>query len=246
MKQNQLVKVVIPIYKNNLNGDESRALQQCCKILFRYPIVIVKPESLNIHAILQAYPQLETENFDDDFFTNLEAYNVLMLSPLFYKRFLDCEYILIYQLDAYVFGDELEDWCRKSYDYIGAPWITRGMFWKELGDFFRKRVGLKEKIRYGDCFFEVGNGGFSLRRTQTFYEIATKAVPPASIPEDILWSRRLRNSDYRVPDYKEALLFSFDKYPETGFKITHRIPFGCHAWNRKKMICFWKNIILES
>ena len=232
-----MVKVIIPIYKNNLDKDESLALQQCCKILSRYPIVVVKPKSLDISAILQEYPQLETESFEDAFFKDLEAYNALMLSPLFYERFLDCEYLLIYQLDAYVFRDELEDWCRKSYDYIGAPWISRE-------NFFKKLIGKKEKGLYDDCLFEVGNGGFSLRRTQPFYEMASKTETyPEFIPEDILWSRRLRAGNYRVPDYKEALLFSFDKYPAECFKITHQIPFGCHAWNRKKMYRFWKDII---
>ncbi|GHT64318.1 hypothetical protein FACS189451_11850 [Bacteroidia bacterium] len=242
--ENQLVKIVIPVYKNDLAKDESLALAQCCKILSRYPIVIVKPESLDVSAILRKYPQLEIENFDNDFFKSIEAYNTLMLSPSFYERFLNCEYILVYQLDAYVFRDELEDWCRKSYDYIGAPWITKGIFWKKLEKFLKKLIGRKVKKNYDDCFFEVGNGGFSLRRTDTFYELAlTTEVHAEFIPEDILWSRKLRNGNYRVPDYKEALLFSFDKYPAECFKITHKIPFGCHAWNRKKMVRFWKNRI---
>jgi hypothetical protein len=242
--ENQLVKIVIPVYKNDLDKDESLALAQCCKILSRYPVVIAKPESLDVSAILQKYPQLETENFDDDFFRSIEAYNTLMLSPSFYERFLNFEYILVYQLDAYVFRDELEDWCRKSYDYIGAPWIARGIFWKKFEKFFKKLIGRKVKKIYDDCFFEVGTGGFSLSRTDTFYELAhTTEVHAEFIPEDILWSRKLRKGNYRVPDYKEALLFSFDKYPAECFKITHKIPFGCHAWNRKKMIRFWKNRI---
>jgi hypothetical protein len=244
--ENQLVKIVIPVYKKDLNKDESLALAQCCKILSRYPLVIVKPRSLDVNAILQKYPQLETESFDDDSFKNLEAYNTLMLSPLFYKRFLDYEYILVYQLDAYVFKDELEDWCCKSYDYIGAPWIVKGLFWKKMKRLFKKLTGRKEKRPYRDCFFKVGNGGFSLRRTNTFYEIASEtAICSEFVPEDILWSRRLRSGNYRVPDYKEALLFSFDKYPAEGFRITRKIPFGCHAWNRKKMFHFWKDFILR-
>jgi hypothetical protein len=244
MPLNQTVKVIIPIYKNRLDNDESLSLQQGCKILSRYPIVIVKPESLDIGNIIREYPSLETESFEDYFFRNMDSYNKLMVSPMFYERFLDCEYILIYQLDAYVFRDELEDWCRKAYDYIGAPWITRGEFWKKLGRLFRKLMGLKVKRRYDDCMYNVGNGGFSLRRTHLFYEIArtTKNVTDP-VPEDIFWSRIMRNGKYRIPDYKEALFFSFDKYPCECFQITGKIPFGCHAWNRKKMYCFWKNYI---
>ena len=241
---NQMVKVIIPVYKNNLDNDESLSLQQCCKILFRYPIVIIKPESLDISAIIREYPSLETESFEDHFFDNMEGYNKLMVSSVFYERFSDCEYILIYQLDAYVFRDELEDWCRKSYDYIGAPWIARGEFWKKLGRFFRKLVGLKAKRQYHDYMYSVGNGGFSLRRTRLFYEIAcTTGNLTDPVPEDIFWSWTMKNGKYHVPDYKEALLFSFDKYPAECFRITWKIPFGCHAWNRKKMYCFWKDYI---
>jgi hypothetical protein len=49
-----------------------------------------------------------------------------MLSIDFYKRFRDYKFILIYQLDAYVFRDELEYWCEQDYDFIGAPLIENG------------------------------------------------------------------------------------------------------------------------
>ncbi|MDR0769385.1 MAG: hypothetical protein LBE71_05735 [Dysgonamonadaceae bacterium] len=241
---NHTVKVIIPVYKNNLNNDEALSLQQCCKILSRYPIVIVKPESLDISAIIREYPSLGTENFDDHFFRNIEGYNELMVSPLFYERFLDCEYILIYQLDAYVFRDELEDWCCKSYDYIGAPWIRREKSLQNCWLFRKLYRGPKAIRLYDDCLYNAGNGGFSLRRTHLFYEIVCTAENVTDpVPEDIFWSRIMRNDKHRVPDYKEALLFSFDRYPAECFQITGKIPFGCHAWNRKKMYRFWKNII---
>lgn len=30
---------------------------------------------------------------------------------------------MIYQLDAWVFNDELSSWCSLGYDYIGAPFF---------------------------------------------------------------------------------------------------------------------------
>jgi hypothetical protein len=75
-----------------------------------------------------------------------------MLSKHFYKQFAEYVYILIYQLDAYVFSDQLEFWCGKQYDYIGAPWLDEG----EIGEppVFRPISG--------------GNGGLSLRRVEKF------------------------------------------------------------------------------
>jgi hypothetical protein len=57
------------------------------------------------------------------------------------------EFVLFYELDAFVFRDELDSWCDANYDYIGAPWFEG----------------------FANCssqspFIGVGNGGFSLRK----------------------------------------------------------------------------------
>ena len=78
-----------------------------------------------------------------------------MLSRNFYKRFYSYDYMLIYQLDAYVFKDELEYWCKKGYDYIGAPWL--------------KLNKLKTMHEFADPP-AVGNGGFSLRNIKIAIE----------------------------------------------------------------------------
>ncbi|MDR3218609.1 MAG: hypothetical protein LBU22_06445 [Dysgonamonadaceae bacterium] len=253
----ELVKVIVPVYKADLTGYEVLSLRQCCRVFAAYPIVIVKPESLDIRNLGEIYPQLEIASFDDDFFKNLASYNHLMLSSLFYKRFLDYEYILIYQLDAYVFRDELAFWCRKSYAYIGAPWIKKKSFCKNTTNTIKHWMGVKDKRPYSDAFYKVGNGGFSLRRVSLFYEIAEKEkdliqtylhpVPDhiAYMPEDIFWALEPHRKNYHfpVPDYKEGLLFSFDKYPKQCFQITKTLPFGCHGWNRRKNFSFWKKFI---
>jgi hypothetical protein len=239
MENNKSVKIIIPVYKNTLDATEYQSLNQCCSVLANYPKAIVKPESLDISPITSQFSQLGVENFDDSFFTSIETYNSLMLSAEFYSRFLEYDYILIYQLDAYIFRDELTEWCAKAYDYIGAPWIPRGKFWKKTGRGIRKLFGLPVKKRFYDCYYQVGNGGFSLRRTKTFHRLVPQAKPE-DIPEDIVWSRILRKEKCNLPDYREALLFAFDKYPENCFRITGKIPFGCHAWNRKKMFGFWE------
>lgn len=51
-----------------------------------------------------------------------------MLSAEFYERFLAWDYILLCQTDAFVFRDELADWCARGYDYIGAPWPLRPIY----------------------------------------------------------------------------------------------------------------------
>jgi hypothetical protein len=45
-----------------------------------------------------------------------------------------------------------------------------------------------------------------------------------------------------LPDWKEALAFSIEQNPQTGYKILGKLPFGCHAWERYEPN-FWKGII---
>ena len=226
-------------------------------MLVRYPVAIVKPRSLDLSRLLQRYPRLQVEAFPDDYFDGIAAYNRLMLSPLFYERFLQFEYILVYQLDAYVFRDDLERWCSAGHDYLGAPWIPRGRFYKTVRYAFNSLIGINKRIPWRMIRYRVGNGGFSLRAVRAFHDIARKEqtlvqtyTRPTSgsrefLPEDLFWAIEPQRKGYSfaVPGYKEALLFSFDKYPAQCWKITRTLPFGCHAWNRKKHFRFWKKYI---
>jgi len=147
--------VVIPIYKKELNKYEILSLNQCCNILKKHLIIFVTHKDLDCklynnicqnHNISYKY-----EYFSKKYFKNIYGYNALMLSKSFYKRFLDYLYILIYQLDAFVFRDELEYWCNKGYDYIGAPWLE---------------INKSEPIVNFVNQVTIGNGGFSLRNTK--------------------------------------------------------------------------------
>ena len=60
--------------------------------------------------------------FDDRFFRNPVTYSRLLTMAGFYECFKRYEYMLVAQLDAWVFSDRLDFWCGKGYDYIGAPW----------------------------------------------------------------------------------------------------------------------------
>jgi hypothetical protein len=262
----ELVKVIVPVYKADLDEYESLSLKQCCHILSAYPIVIVKPKSLDISNLCEKYPQLEEVSFEDDFFDSQASYNHLMLSSVFYERFLDSEYILIYQLDAYVFRDELANWCLKSYDYIGAPWFLKNdnnLLAKSLWIFRKKiskllRISSKSKWPFRrEIMNKVGNGGFSLRRVEIFYRISlaeTEIIRAYLLPlndvarftpEDVFWALEPVRNGYKftVPSFKEALSFAFDTFPEIAYSKTKKIPFGCHAWSQEEHSHFWKDYI---
>jgi hypothetical protein len=249
-----LVKIIVPVYKTTFSPYETVSLNQCCNILKNYPLIFVKPESLNSNELLEKFPMFQTESFPDSYFKGLKGYNQLMLSSEFYERFSDAEYILIYQPDAFIFKDDLKYWCNLSYDYIGAPWIPKER--NPIALFFYKRK-LKKKPYKKEILFKVGNGGFSLRKVASFAEItqkekkriATYLFPADSkmnfFPEDVFWALEPQRLGYKfkIPDYKKALEFAFDQYPENCFDLTGKLPLGCHGWNRTKGWRFWKKHI---
>lgn len=252
MNHTKQVAVIIPFYKSTLTAWEEISLTQCFKILGAYPIIAVKPLSLDIESIIKNRNFTEVQNFEDRFFENVQGYNALMLSSTFYERFLEYELILIHQLDAFVFRDDLQKWCQSGYDYIGAPWLKRE---EDKGIVNELKTKVKSSLytffnltKYGvpsDRQFDnvVGNGGFSLRRVKKFYNLARKFSSKQNIylkrtefqfHEDVFWSIEINRkwNWLRIPPYKTALGFSFENRPERALKLTNNIiPFGCHAWD---------------
>ncbi len=250
------VKIIIPIYKTEISELEHRSLQQAYQILSNYPICIIKPESLDLSQILKGYPQVTIESFEDEYFKGISGYNQLMLSSDFYARFSDYEYILIYQLDAYVFKDELAMWCSKGYDYIGAPWLQKPVYrlpvikqFMHLSFILSKKTGRPNKQSFWN---KIGNGGLSLRKVKSHYATCINQKEQIEFylsqkrshfyNEDVFWATEARGFSY--PDTLEALHFAFDKYPKLSYKLTEKqLPFGCHSWYKRKMKKFWQPII---
>lgn len=124
----QLVKIIIPFYKETLNSWENAALANNMEKLAAYPIVFLAPEELNIAHYTQTYPQAETVRVSTDWLgtkRGIAGYNEMMMSEAFYQLFDDTDYILICHTDAWIFSDQLQQWCQADYDLIAAPWPTR-------------------------------------------------------------------------------------------------------------------------
>lgn len=121
-KPQEQAAVVIPVYRKDLSLYEQISMKRCHEVLGKHPLFFISPEGLRIDRDdWSSYGRILY--FHPEYFGNTSAYNRLMFSPAFYRRFADFEYILIYQLDSFVFKDQLSYWCGLSYDYIGAPWI---------------------------------------------------------------------------------------------------------------------------
>lgn len=258
----QKVAVIVPIYREP-TALEDISLQQCFKVLAKsYPILCVKPNSLNLHT---AYPFDKLIGFDDAYFKDISGYNRLMLAGEFYGAFLDYEYILIYQLDAFVFKDELDIWCKKNIDYVGAPWLRHKYpdvikaVKNNVLSYIHRKFDVRDKNTLAptqlQLEYKVGNGGLSLRRTQLFYDLTQRFQEKikeytlnsaANFNEDVFWSIEVNRKKkiLRIPSYKEAVYFAFEVPVDRGFELTnHTLPFGCHAWN--KNLDVWRPIFKD-
>lgn len=241
------VAIVVPAYNPKFTADEEISLRHLTHFLGASDKFLVVPQSLDINV-----PGFRVRRFADEFFFDTATYSALLLSSNFYRTFGEYRYILIYQLDALVFSDQLSWWCETGLDYVGAPWLAG--------------VGLD--------FIEtdtVGNGGFSLRRIESFlrvtespgfekefarYRDALDATKPAyrqlmNVPrklagrvlsrnkrqkasggvdpgdrlnEDCFWSFRARKyfPEFRIASVPEALRFSFEVAPRRCYELNRR------------------------
>lgn len=257
------IVVVVPIYLSTLTPEEEVSLKQCLTILAEYRIVIIKPENLNITHLESYYSLPEIIDFPDECFLNLRAYNKLVLSKGFYLRFSSFQYMLIYQLDAYVFKDELLFWANKGFDYIGAPWVPwkkryltlLGRYMLLFQRFWWKLMDKKRLYNEKYFYYQVGNGGFSLRKIQKMIEITDcyrkeidnqLADDSPFYPEDIFLLLNLTDKRCQLskPPFVDALKFAMEHNPKWAYEYNNEsLPFGCHNWTDKNMFPFWSQII---
>jgi hypothetical protein len=266
MTKKEQVCIVIPIYQEIEDPAEMAAIQQCFNVLGGYQIYFAIPEKLE--SYIQSKPhflegRVEYKLFRNNFFADIPGYNRLLKSRLFYKQFITYDFLLIYQPDAYVFKDELLDWCDKGFDNIGAPLF--------LGH---------EKAQKDSPLVGQGNGGFCLRNVKSCYKVAASfrkvhyqkkytdgntsalrriyrtvkhdfifnySFDPFQpiMNEDLFWSQLVPAvfPDFRVPEPEAAVGFSFEVNPEVLYQLNHqKLPFGCHAWKRYSPD-FWMNFI---
>jgi len=259
------VTVVIPIYKPQLTDRELISLTQCLRVLGSYPIYLAAPHSLDISYYRKFCPALRAKTFDDAYFRDIQGYNRLMLSEPFYEAFAGTEYMLIYQLDAFVFRDDLADWCRRGYDYIGAPWLRDRDFtgWQDRISFqIRQRIATLLNLKKDDGVTPreiinlngVGNGGLSLRRIPAMLRCLRRfrrkideyeRIHHHQYNEDVFWGVEVNRywPLLRIPSYRRALHFSVEFYPQRAIEHYNngQLPFGCHAWDIHET-AYWRPI----
>ena len=256
--------ILIPVYKKVLKPSEEASLRQCAKILNEFPFEIICPKGIDIsnyEKILNEYNlKYSFRYFDKKYFKNVFTYSHLLLDKNFYKLYSDYDYMFLYQLDAWVFKNELEYWVNQGYDYIGAPW-------------FEDTEDENSKI-----IKRSGTGGLSLRKVSAVTELLStdyhvilsltdffKKKKKERLISNVLsaptmflrwlfqpdrftpfWQNTdmfedqaiVIHSEFAMPEFKVAKAdvnykFSFEVFPRRLYEMNNNeLPVGCHAFER--------------
>jgi len=207
---------------------------------------------------------------------SVSSYNHLMLNREFYEFYRGFTHILIAQLDSYVFRDELEKWCHEPWAYIGAPIYPAGACYGEThcqgigcGGFslrnissFLRAFDLNPSVItfkvIGETLSPYNWGGKLVKLTQAVKLMVSKDTRIQQknnsiqrligVNEDVIYGSYLPQilSDYLVPGYRDACLFSLDRYVEEDLQAISQLPFGIHAWfSRPSTLKLWSKYIPE-
>lgn len=260
-----MVDIVIPIYKVTPSADDCVSIRQTFAVLKQHCITFIHPKSLDLSSY-KTFGHAQFQAFDDYFFDSIQGYNSLLLNADFYKTFAQ-EYMLICQTDAYVFKDDLDLWCNKNYDYIGAPWLRSHKHiplakkvWEnivcsilQMTNYHGNQTTQKNKAL---LYNAVGNGGFSLRKREKMIAVLEQLQPQVQVylnpkntnrffAEDVFFSiePQRHGLKFNKPSTNEACNFAIENKPELALALNAgHLPMGCHRWNKENRL-FWKHYI---
>ena len=111
----------------------------------------------------------------------------------FYKCFSEYKYLFIYQLDGWIFEDNVQKYLDLDVDYIGSPW--------NVGSFNLQ------------CD-TIGNGGVSLRKVQKFIDVCNSFTPEDYEKdwvktEDLFFCKTMRTkANFKLPTVQIGSNFS--------------------------------------
>lgn len=228
--------IVVPTHTFELNDDQVMSLKQLLSFYHNkyidIDIAIVYPNNLDISE-LKKY-NISLDNIiklkkDSYWFSSGLKYCELCLDNEFYSPWVNkYEYMLIYQLDCFIFKDELHYWCDKGYDYIGGfdcLWLHKYNL----------------------------NGGFSLRKLSVFNELIKQNINIYDYNKEMQFEDQIFTSLIYPENKSNIQIDDFVKFSINIYNYAHiafftllkdELPFGCHSFqNSLEILNLCKNNI---
>ena len=224
------------------------SLRRSSSVLATHRWILALPDNTDLAPYRVIHPNIEARYFPSHYFESKRSAQLFYMHPDFFGEFTDFDYILIHQLDVYVFEDQLEYWVnfadQNNLDYIGAPWLNHQ--WLHFAKNPLARLPWQWLLNE-----TVGSGGFSLRKVKTCLDACSKNrfvienILKHFIPEDIYWCQlaQYMGSDIRRPSARDAARFAFETECQKCLEWNGgKLPFAAHGWNRHEWD-FWRPII---
>lgn len=222
--------IIIPTHTFDLKDYEIMSLKQVLSFYQNkyndIDIAISYPWDLDIYELekynINLTSGILTFKHHPYWFNSDINYNKLCLKNDFYFPFVNnYEYMLIYQLDAFIFKDELHYWCNKEYDYIGGF----------------DAVGWFSKYAF--------NGGLSLRKLSIFNKLTSENdlldinnYYPGGFQEDQIFTNLIYKNGHNIL-LEDLVKFAINiqNFQEYFFNLLDpNLPFGCHRFQRSKFL----------
>ncbi len=262
--------VVIPVHKPDLAEDEKISLLACKKHLSNFSVFLIYPEGMDISAYISVFPELILKAVKKDWLSSVQAYNEMKLSLDFYTLFVKYQYMLTYELDAYIFNGNFESAGAFKFDFIGAPFFE-GYWAADKGSDFITGCNSGFSVRNIQKCVKALNGMKSYRLHWFLYRLFLKPVRPLRLwlngitknrfevfltgkfsfyfddfhlNEDLVWSEIIPQLFpwFTIADPLSALKFSFEYNLERSLEVNKgELPLGCHAWAKHPE--FWDKYI---
>ena len=141
------VAIMVPLPSPELGPDDEISMRHLRAHLDHYDKFLLVPRGMTVNM-----PDFQVIQLDHKHFGSAANHNRMLYLPEFWEHFHDYEFVLMYHLDALVFSDQLNEWCDKGYDFIGAPFIhCEDSPWVKIE--------------------RVGNGGFALYRVPSVLRV---------------------------------------------------------------------------
>ncbi|MCX5952759.1 MAG: DUF5672 family protein [Cyanobacteria bacterium] len=191
--------VVVPLHTLELEASEVSALIHALYQLSDYEFVLLHKHSIAAVELLDRLGEsacsrtraIHCIEVADECLASIDSYNRMLLQAWFYRLFRAWDYLLIFQLDAWILGSNLQVWLQKEFSYIGAPWT--GHLGPDTPD------------------SGVGNGGLSLRKVGHMLAIFEDQKRLQSVPVFrwgyLAWRMTLFRRYYLFPVWQWPLLF---------------------------------------
>ncbi len=223
--------LVTPTHKAKIAEVEHLMLKHSLNLHKNVDHFFCVPDNVDISHISQNFPKSIILKMSSENFESPQSYNRLLLDSAFYRMFHGFTYLAIIQLDS-VLLKNIDPVIDMNFDYVGAPWrkkIRVSIFKHRMHGNNKRLVWLPYRN------IQVGNGGLSIRKTESMIEL-TEKIDATSFGrdalsghqnEDFVISYMCRKLSLKVPNPLLAESIFIEEYLSAK---SHQIkPYGYHA-----------------